>query len=417
VTATTLSRRRFLGTTLAAGTAAALVPRVAWATPTEPATGDTIVWLFLRGGMDGLSMVVPYEDGRYYDRRPTIAVPGPNADRLQGALPLGNGFGLHPAMAALYDGPWTAGRMAVVHAVGLTGQSRSHFESMRFWEGGRVGPTSHDSGWLNRYLQAVGATGLVPGVSRDRALTHSLYGHPEALAFADVAAFGIDLFPSAHRANVATALGGLYDAAGGPLGTSAAHAVDVFGGVRAANPLSQPVNATYPNTASGTLFRQTAQLIKSGLGIRAVALNDSNWDHHVNQGNHTSGSFHGRATTVATNLAAFVADLGPLMSEVTILVVSEFGRTVSENGSAGTDHGLGSCVLVIGGSVVGGLHGLDRWPGVVSHPTLRDLPITTDIRSIVCEVIRKRSDHPGLDLGAVFPGWNHDPATELGLVT
>jgi len=417
---TTLSRRRFLGTTLAAGAAATLAPRVAWASPTDPATGDTIVWIFLRGGMDGLSMVVPYADSRYYSLRPTIAVPAPNTvDRTQGALPLAGGFGLHPAMTALYDGPWTAGRMAVVHAVGLsTTANRSHFEAQRFWDAGGPTVAGTDGGWLGRYLEAVGATGTVPAVGRTTNLPYSLWGHPEALAISDVTTFGLDDFPSAYRSSASAALDAMYAGGTGDLlADTADHTLGVYRTVQQANVTAIPVAAAYPSHWSAGAWIQTAQLLKSGLGVRAVAMDVGSWDHHTDQGTFSTGQFRDQAWMLSANLAAFVADLGSLLSEVTIVVVSEFGRTIDENGDRGTDHGRGSCMLVLGGSVVGGVYAADRFPGVVQDPTHGDLGVTTDVRTVLAEILRKRSDLPGVDLARVFPGWTHDPAAELGLVT
>ncbi|MEZ5235574.1 MAG: DUF1501 domain-containing protein [Acidimicrobiales bacterium] len=405
MSSSTLSRRRFLGTTVGAGlvgVSAGTTTRLAFGDPNDPATGDILVSVFLRGGADGLSLIPAYGDPDYARVRPTIAVPRPG--QANGALDLNGYFGMHPAMRNLYQTAWGNGHLAVVHAVGLPdaeSDTRSHFEAQDYWERSSV-DISLRTGWIGRYLGAAGATSVVSGVGIRSALPVALHGFSGTLAVYSLNGFRLDGFPSADMASVGAQLNAMYASVPGPLGSAARSALTATELISTAGGIGTQNGAVYPNTGAGRDLRAVAQLIRANIGLRAACVDVGGWDMHENMGTPASGQMADRARQLADALAAFYTDLGTGMNEVTVVTMSEFGRTVEENGSGGLDHGRGSCMMVMGGSIRGGVY--TNWP------TLRagldrndDLLVTTDFRTVLAEIVQKRLDPAAL--GSVFPGF------------
>jgi len=169
--------------------------------------------------------------------------------------------------------------------------------------------------------------------------------------------------------------------------------------------------AEYPRSPFGQALQQIAQLIKADVGLEVAFAESGNWDHHANEGAAT-GILANRLDDLARGIAAFTRDLGDRMHDVVVMTMSEFGRTVAENGARGTDHGHGNAMMILGGAVRGGkVYG--RWPGLAREQRHdgRDLAITTDFRNVFNEVVR---GHLGLrDTSRVFPGFKASPP--LGL--
>ena len=366
----------------------------------------TLVCVFQRGAVDGLSMVVPYADAWYYRERSRIVVPRPGAGPDAG-LDLDGRFALHPRLAALkplYD----AGHLAVVHAVGSPDSSRSHFDAQDFMESGTPGVKSTPDGWLNRCLLHDQEHRDTPfrGVAMGPALPKALQGSAPALAIADLQAFGIRA-PEPARDRLTAAFEALW--AGAETGVVASTAAESFEAIRqlkAANPAQyRPDNgAAYPPGPFGHALLQVAQLIKADLGAEILFVDVGGWDTHVNQGS-GQGQLAGRLDDFGGSLAAFTQDLGEKMADVVLLTMSEFGRTVKENGNAGTDHGHATCMFVLGGPVRGG-RVAGRWPGLAPEQRYeqRDLEVTTDFRDLFGEVVAR---HLGIgQLDVIFPGYD-----------
>lgn len=312
----------------------------------------TLVCLFQRGAADGLNMVVPHGDPIYYRERPRIAIPRPGT--AGGALDLDGHFGLHPVLAplkALYDN----GTLAIVHAVGSPESTRSHFDAQDYMESGTPGLKSTPDGWLNRYL----------GARQGRERQDTLFR-------------GVAIGPQLPRAL---------------RGSAPALAIDN----------SQAFALRAPEPSLDRSLRQIAQLIKADLGLEIAFADVGGWDTHVNQGA-TEGQLAARLTEFARAIAAFTQDLGERMADVVVITMSEFGRTVAENGNVGTDHGHATAMFVLGGGVRGGrVYG--EWPTLEPAKRFegRDLAVTTDFRDLFSEVLTR---HLGAtDLGAVFPGY------------
>lgn len=399
-----LARRSFL-LSLAASTAALplVAPVLVRAAPKGGST-KTLVVLFQRGAVDGLSMVPPIADAAYYAARPTIAIP------KKSAKPLDATFGLHPALASL-EPFWSKGSLAIVHAVGSPDGTRSHFDAQDAVETGTPGVKTTDDGWLARLLDA----GPEPDGKALRAVALSptlpriLRGDADAVAFASFADFkvagknaGAGTFEAMYEGALDEALRGA--------GHDAFEAMDALEkkGVAKLEPKN---GAKYPESPLGKRLRQIAQLIRGDVGVEVAFTDQGGWDTHANQGG-PNGALAKRLEDLGSSIAAFATDLGDGMKDVCLVTVTEFGRTVKENGTGGTDHGHGSVMMVLGGGVKGGKKVLGTWKGLapdVLHEG-RDLPVTTDHRSVFAEVVGK---HLGAkDLSTVFPGFT---PTKVGL--
>jgi len=401
------SRRRVLAGGMGVGVAALgsqlVTTRVAYAA--SPLTTGTLVVVFLRGGMDGLSVLVPGADPSYPVARGTIAVPPSSL------IELDRGFGLHPAMAPLQS-LVTAGRVAAVPAISTPDLSRSHFQAQDCLERGGAA-TGAQTGWLDRALQASGPGTTFRSVAVGGLMPRSLAGQSGAVSFASIAnlkVFGAGDDVWTEKANVA--IKALYTGLDDPIAVQAGLAVDA---VRtAARLVAKPPASTvkYPTGGVGAALSEIARLIKGGVGLRVATIDVGGWDMHTGLGTIAGGAMTGNLGALATALAAFTTDLGPLLDTTTVVTMSEFGRRVTKNASGGVDHGHGGVSLVLGGGVKGGVKGV--WPGltpdVLDHG---DVPGANDYRDLLSEVVGRRL---GLSAGAVatvFPGWK---PTALGVM-
>ena len=402
------SRRGFLrGAALtAAATFAgpALLPRVLQAGAPRGAGRDVFVYILLRGGIDGLSTVVPYTDGDLYAARPNLAIAPPG--QTDGALDLDGFFGLNPVAAPLL-GSYSAGRLAFVHAAGSPDPSRSHFDAFQKMELGIPAQplTAASEGWMARHLM------VTPPLTADalrcmavqEVLPVGLTGAPRTLPVPDLSDYafpGDPLTAAARRATLEAMYGGLP----APLGSAALDTlatIDLLATVDVASYVPT-AGASYPATDLGLGLQQCAALIKADVGVEVLMLELNGFDHHATQGP-LDGDLAGLLDDLARSLAAFDVDMGPGMDGVTLAAHSEFGRRVAENASLGTDHGHGGLMLVMGGAhVLGGqVHG--AWPGLdAASLDNGDLAVTTDYRDVLGEILAKRLQD--VDLPTVFPG-------------
>ncbi len=359
----------------------------------------TLVALYLRGGADPLSTVVPYGDDYYYKIRPTIAIPHA-VDGAPGVIPVNRYFGFHPAMKELAR-LYAQKRMAVVLNTGSTHPTRSHFDAQDFMERAAPGIKSISEGWLNRYLAATRTADDrdLRAVAVQPVLPRSLRGRYPVLAVPD---------PGADRAmNLFASLYGCEDekAAAKRLGPHASRSESTADrvvqtgadGIRRLRRLNAVLGAepaddnqpavVYPDDPLARQFRDVARIIKAGEGLEVAAIDYNGWDHHAYQGA-VSGTFGRMLRTVSRAIDAFARDLGPRMDRVVVLAMSEFGRTVRENGNNGSDHGRGGYMMAVGGPVRGGrIYG--RWTGLEPARLVdrRDLPVHTDFRDVFAETL------------------------------
>lgn len=410
-----LSRRNFLAlssaSALAVGVAAAApawLPRVALAKDHRGGARDVIVSVFLRGAADGLSMCVPWGEAAYYEARPNLCVPRPDSGLPDAGIDLGDGmFALNPRMAALMPA-YLNGHLLIVHATGSTDPTRSHFEGQRYMEVGLPGSAALSTGWLGRHLANVTPAhpdSLLRAVGISSGLQRTLVGAPQTIPIPDLDLFGLTGNPPTSPARQAV-LAGLYSIAPDPLHAAALttiatidllNSIDFVGYAPAGG-------AAYPESEVGTAFKSIAALIKAEVGVEAIALDVLGWDTHVNQGT-LAGTMSNLLGQLAGALGAFYADMFAEQSpRVTVVVMSEFGRRLLENGSAGTDHGHGNAMLVLGQCIAGG-RVLTQWPGLQPEQLFehRDLGVTIDYRDILAEIVQNRLGNP--DLPTVFPGF------------
>ena len=391
---------------VAMGAAPRFVVRTALA-QSRAARSKVLVVVFQRGAVDGLSMLVPHGDPDYYAARGGIAIARPAA--AGGALDLDGFFGLHPALAPLQP-LWAERRLAAVHACGSPDTTRSHFDAQDYMESGTPGVKSTPDGWLARGLAATPEPDASPfrAVALGPALPRVLRGDIGAVAMTNLAEF--DVREAAALAGGLTASKGfesLYEQGVRDLlyGTGR-ETFDAVKMLKAAAPQRlQPANgAVYPRGRFADSLRQIGQLIRADVGLEVAFADVGGWDTHAAQGNER-GQLASRLEEFGGALAAFDRDLGDRMRDVMVLTMSEFGRTVRENGNRGTDHGHATAMFVIGGAVQGGkVYG--RWPGL-SREQLhenRDLAVTTDFRSLFAEVAVR---HLGTPADPLFPGFKN----------
>src|ERR1700679_1554138 len=324
---------------------------------TAAANKKKLVVLFQRGAVDGLNVVVPYQEKNYYAMRPTIAI------KQNEVIDLDGYFGLHPQMAAfkpLFD----QGHLAIVHAAGSPDPSRSHFDAQDYMESGTPGVKVTEDGWLNRALLAEPAGlretgGKPPSAFRAVALgtqvPRTLQGKLPAIALSNLADFSVG-GRGPQTSPISNAFQAMYDESTDAMlhgtGQETFEAVKML---KAADPAHyQPAaGVVYPNTPFGNSLKQVAQLLKANLGVEAAFSDIGGWDTHQNQGN-ANGQLANRLKEFSDTIAAFWKDMGQDAENVTLVTMSEFGRTARQNGTGGTDHGHANVMFVLGGQVWGG---------------------------------------------------------------
>lgn len=367
------------------------------------AGGNTLVVLSLRGGIDGLGVVVPHGDASYYKARPTTAVAAASLV-CRDAM-----FGLHPGMAPLQRF-WQSGELAAIQATGLAIPNRSHFSAIEAVEDAAPG-SSLRAGWINRMVGMNSAPQLFDAVQVGSTSTSvAVSGDAPSVTTRDVVKLqvpGIGGWATQRYESLQAA----WRDARGPLaqGLSDAIAVSKGPGQRLASMGSGSV--AYPAASNASAFvpalKSAAQLIKADLGTDVIAIDAGSWDFHTNYGNLSSGNMQSTVSGLAQSLAAFLDDLGTMRSRVTVVTVSEFGRRVAENGSQGFDHGWGNMMLAVGAGVRGGKY-YGQWPGLAgSTGSDGDLKVTTDYRNVLGEIISKR--FPDRSVTALFPGLTYSP--------
>jgi uncharacterized protein (DUF1501 family) len=383
------------------------MPRLAFAPPQTNPRGDVLLVLFLRGAADALNMVVPHGEEAYYRARPSIAIARPDHASVAGdqrVIDLDGFFGLHPALRPLLE-PWQAGHLGIIHACGAPDESRSHFKAMALMERGIEDERGPASGWVNRHLASynTGNNSPIRAIGLGGGLPHSLYGAVPATAMRSIVDFHLSGDEQRAR-QLYTVLRGLYqgmDELGG-MGRETLGVIDMLERLDPAGYVPRG-GALYPQSEFGDSLRQIAMLIKAEAGLEVAAVDLGGWDTHFGQGG-SVGLMAGLLADLGQGLAAFYTDCQDFMGQISVVVMSEFGRRVFENASLGTDHGHGSLLLLLGGNVVGG-QVLGEWPGLHEGTLFGpgDLAVTTDYRDILAEVVQMRLGNTAV--AEVFPAY------------
>jgi len=364
-----LSRRHLLQTMGALG-GACLLPGLALA---APATDKRLVVVILRGALDGLALAPPLGDRDYAGARGGLALsPG------TGALALDADFGLNAALAdlkPLYD----ARELLIVHAIASPYRDRSHFDGQNVLETGFGHPQGSADGWLNRALALLPqpADGRRLGLAVGPSVPLILRGTQRIAAWEPETMPGLD-------PTFLDLLGGLY--AHDPLlGPALADGIksQAMSNALLGSVGGRKQNATRPGAAFATLAETAGKLLAAPDGARIAVMELTGWDTHVGQGT-VQGRLANALAGLAEGLLALKTALGPAWRDTAVLAVTEFGRTVAQNGTNGTDHGTGTAALVMGGAVRGG-RVVAQWPGLSQAKLYqaRDLLPTADLRGLL----------------------------------
>ena len=408
-----LTRRYFLrGSAVVMAGMGAVPGWLARAAATEGKKRKTVVAIFLRGAADGLNIVVPFGDKRYRELRPTLAIQPPtrenNANQFNGSIDLDGNFALHGAMQPLKT-LWDKKQLAIIEATGSPDPSRSHFDAQDYMESGTPGKTT-GNGWLNRALPDEDGASPLRAVALGSQVPRTLRGDREVIALGNAQQFNLG------NEDASAILQSMYSTtADAPLGRTGKDAFAAMKMIQSINqgPLTPAANGNGPQFNQGGQLGQSlqllARLIKADAGVEAAFAEIGGWDHHGNENQQLSNLLR----QFSTAIASFCHEMGDRMEDIVLVTMSEFGRTVGENGNAGTDHGHGSMMMVLGGSVQGGkVYG--KWPGLEREQLYegRDLAVTTDFRAVLSELVR---GHFGQnDVRAVFPGF--EAGAPLGLL-
>jgi uncharacterized protein (DUF1501 family) len=357
-----------------------------------------LVVVYLGGGNDALNTLISYRDGAYYSRRPSIAVPAGQVLQV-GSDAAGQPLGLHPRLGGLLN-IFNEGRLALVQRAGYANSSRSHFEAGDIW--GTANPqSSTGSGWLGRYLDAlprpldalaawnttaetpralISGTSGVPAIPNAGSYTYASPNRGAAALQERTAAQTMASNPANGRPHLAF------------VNSTARGAIETLDRVALATSYTPTV--AYPDGGFADALQTVAGAIVRGIGSRVFWLQTGGYDTHAGQGGGGGGAYANLMGALGDGLWAFYSDVRNqgLAGDTTVIVFSEFGRRISENGSAGTDHGAGGLMMVLGGSVRGGLHGTaaSLAPG---HPTLEnnsgDVRYETDFRSVYARLLEE----------------------------
>lgn len=408
-----MKRRRFLSQTALFGASAlAAMGSEGWLwkaqAQAQSANMPRLVVLMLRGALDGLNVVVPYKDDEYYRARPSIAIAKPGEN--EGVINLDGQFGLHPSLEALMP-QWEAGNLAFVQATGSPDDTRSHFQAQNYLENGTPGNNSTDDGWLNRLLATLPNGTSTQGLNMGTGGTLPLiFTGSESVSNLGVNGAGNPNL-AANQRQLQTAFDRLY--------ADNSRLSEVYREGRQAREVLQreleteamrasrgaPTPERFVNTA-----RALARLIKGDTGIQVAFMQLGGWDTHVNQ----RGFLDRHLTPLGNGLAALADELGPMYQNTTVVVMSEFGRTIAENGNGGTDHGHGNVMWIMGGGVQGRkVYG--DWPGLAAgnRHQGRDLAITTDFRDVVGSLLGQQFGLDNRAIGRVFPNYQQQRTLAL----
>ena len=358
-----------------------------------------LIVIFLRGAVDGLNVVVPYSEAAYYQARPQIAIPQPGKEG--GVIDLDGRFGLHPALAALMP-KWQENNLAFVHACGSPDPTRSHFDAQQYMENATPGDKHTQDGWMNRLLGGISQKTPIQAVSVGETTPWIFSGR---MPVANIASGRNTSRLPIDRPELAAAFDRLYD---GNDALSQTYRQGRMAHQAIVNDLDSEMKMANNGAPSPDGFASDAQRLgqlmlkdpRIELGFMALG----GWDTHVNQGS-TQGQLARNLKKLGLGLATLVEGLGSVYQNTTIVVMSEFGRTVKQNDNGGTDHGHGNVMWVLGGKIRGGIYG--EWPGLSTSQLYqgRDLAITTDFRDVISAVL---SDHLHLNeakLNQVLPNY------------
>ncbi len=380
------------------------------ATQNSNSNPKRLIVVFLRGAVDGLNVVIPYGENAYYDARSSIAIAPPN--ETNGALDLDGHFGLHPALNPLMP-LWKQGSLAFVHACGSPDPTRSHFDAQDYMESGTPGVKKTADGWMNRMLNVLHSNSPIQAVNVGATMPRILTGQM-SVASLPVGRNAERSLPL-DRPQMSEAFNQLYN---GNDSLSKAYQEGRTARQQLMADLNQEMMVANNGAPSPTGFagdtQQLARLMVKDPSVELAFMALGGWDTHVNQGGIT-GQLARNLKSLGEGLAALQQGLGSVYSNTTIVVMSEFGRTVHENGNGGTDHGHGNVMWLLGGGIKGGkVYG--HWPGLAQEQLYegRDLAVSTDFRDVIASVLSRHLQLDRAKINQIFP--NYSPQQNIEVV-
>ncbi|REA58058.1 hypothetical protein DSL64_21985 [Dyadobacter luteus] len=376
----------------------------------------TLICIFQRGAMDGLMAVTPFNDPFLKAARPNLMMSAAQSANGKSLIDLDGKFGLHPSMQA-FEPLFREGRLGIVHGIGSPNTTRSHFDAQDYMESGTPFQKGTPSGWLNRALGLLQEDHLSPfaGVALTSAMPRSFYGDNPSVAISNLQDFSIQMRGNQAGTNMAAkSFEELYDkTASGLLQEAGRESFEAMKILKTADLKNyKPAEGvTYPGSALANALKQIAQLIKMNVGLEVAFAESNGWDTHFNQGT-DNGVFARNVADLSNSISAFWNDLSAYQDDVMLMTMTEFGRTVRQNGTRGTDHGRASCNFILGNNVQGGkVYGRVDELSEDNLEDKRDLAVTTDFRSVFSEVA---TQHLHLKNSAtLFPEWKQE---NIGLI-
>ena len=366
-----------------------------------------LICIFQRGAMDGLMAVTPFTDEFLKTARPNLFMSAASSEKER-LIDLDGRFGLHPSMIS-FEQLFKNNQLAIVHGIGSPNNTRSHFDAQDYMETGTPFSKGTESGWLNRAIGLMGHDATpFRAVSLTSSQPRSFYGNNATVSISDLNDFIIKGKQPASMMNItAKSFEELYDQTTSGImqqtGKETFEAVKMLSAIDIKN--YKPSNgAEYPKSSLGNSLKQIAQLIKADVGLEIGFAESTGWDTHFNQGK-SNGIFARNAADFSESITALWNDLGESYhDDVVIMTMTEFGRTVKQNGTGGTDHGRASCNFILGNHLNGGkIHGIMNALAIENLEDGRDLPVTTDFRAVFSEVADK---HLNINNDNVlFPEW------------
>lgn len=366
-----------------------------------------LVSIFQRGAMDGLMAVSPFGDKYLQAARPGLFISAAKDPKSSSLIDLDGHFGLHPAMAG-FESVFAEKRLAIVHGIGSPNNTRSHFDAQDYMESGTPFNKGTSSGWLNRAAGLLGHEATpFQAVSLTSSMPRSFYGDKPSVSISNLQDFAIQMKGNPAGATRASkSFEDLYDqTSSGLLKQAGKDSFDAAKMLQSADSgdYKPANNAIYPNSPLGNSLKQIAQLIKMDVGLEVAFAESGGWDTHFNQGA-GNGVFARNVADLSNSIMAFWTDMAAYQDDLTVMTMTEFGRTVRQNGTGGTDHGRASCNFILGNDVNGGIvHGKVEPLAPENLEDGRDLAVTTDFRGVFSEVASK---HLHIDNNKIlFPGF------------
>lgn len=404
-----MQRRKFLEY-IALATGGMLVPvgNQSWIArgAKKAPNSQRLVVILLRGAIDGLNVVVPHQDNYYYNVRPSIAIPYPGEPK--GAIDLDGFFGLHPALSDLIP-LWRKKQLAFIYNSGSPDSTRSHFDAQNYLENGTPGIKSTQDGWMNRLLAVLPTDRLTQALNVGVTTPKILQGR---MTFASLRPGKNSLNNlSIDSAPINRAFNSLYSD-DSDLAQAYRKGIDARDIIMAE--LDREMISASGNASSVNGFvddaKEVGQLMRSDARTQLAFMSIGGWDTHVRE----QGVFNRSLPHLGKGLRSLIQELDHVYKHTAIAVISEFGRTVKENGNQGTDHGHGNVMWLLGGGIRGGqIYG--KWEGLNDSVLYegRDLPVTTDFREVFSAIfLNHMALSPG-ELRKVFPGYQLQNSLDL----